>query len=282
MTRIKGEGKIITELPKYKTGKHKNRINWEECKGKYICIEYLGKQFQVLIYDVIKKKVGNQNRLYSYLMTDFEGFRLEGGIRSSSFLAGQFDGILFNYKPNFKRYKINDKGKYIEVNLGVGKYKDMYWIMDNNSKSYELLNSNYYNIKKDNQTYYVNTIHRDIKGINSEAYKDWVIDHLNGNGLDNRDENLIITDGYGNLCNITRATGYHKTESNTYQVTLMKDYPDEKLYRNNPRQATFKTEKEAIEEVKYRREYVLNHRLNFKTKEELDKYLKGVDEFGKV
>ena len=100
--------------------------------------------------------------------------------------------------------------------------------------------------------------------------------NINGNGLDNRSKNLIITDNYGNLSNITKTKGYHKTKSNTYQVTLMRDYPDEKLYRNKPRQATFKTEKEAIEEVEYRREYVLNHRFNFKSKKELDEYLKGV------
>ena len=282
MGRIKTEGKIITELPKYKEGKQKNKINWEECKNKYITIEYIGKQFKVFIYDVIKKKVGNQDRLYTYLMTDFEGFRLEGGIRCSSFLKGQFDGILFNYKPSIKRYTVKDKGEYIEVNLGFGKYKDMYWIMDNNNKSYELLNSNYYSISKDGQTYYVDTIHRDIKGINNKKYDKWVIDHLNGNGLDNRNENLIITDNYGNLCNITKAKGYHKTKSNTYQVTLMKNYPYEVLYRNKPRQATFKTEEEAIEEVEYRRNYVLNHRFKFKTKEELDEYLKGEDSIEKV
>ena len=45
---------------------------------------------------------------------------------------------------------------------------------------------------------------------------------------------------------------------------------------------TITNKEEAIEEVEYRRNYVLNHRFKFKTKEELDEYLKGEDSIEKV
>ena len=115
-------------------------------------------------------------------------------------------------------------------------------------------------------------LHREILGITDSKYSEWFVDHINGDGTDNRLENLVITNHYGNMCN-QKGKGYSKTNSGGFRVQFMKDYPDDRIYNGGVKRPIFKNEQEAIEEVARRRKYILENRLYFKNKEELDEYI---------
>ena len=112
-------------------------------------------------------------------------------------------------------------------------------------------------------------LHRYLLGLIGNKYKNWYVVKNNQNELDNRLENLIITDikgsGLSKKCNngyLKRCDGYRVL------ITVLG-----KSYRKQ-----FKTEQEAKDYIKRIREQGLKERLQFKTKEELDKYLDAYKE----
>lgn len=113
-------------------------------------------------------------------------------------------------------------------------------------------------------------LHRYLFDITDNKYKKWYIDHINGNPLDNRFSNMVITDALGN--GHKNAKGYARRtdvieESYRASITL-----GGKRYSK-----TFKNEQEAIEYVALKRKEFLESRLQFKTREELDVYLKELN-----
>lgn len=175
------------------------------------------------------------------------------------------------------KYEHNIKN---ELDYCVVRVGDKYIKIDNDSEVFNKLRNWKLSIVQFNGKEYVscsnktNTklLHRVLFGLLDTKYNKWQIDHINGDGLDNRMKNLVITNIYGNMCNV-RGKGYNINSSGNYQVRHMSNYPDEKLFENTPRQPVYKVEEEAVREVNRRRKYVMKNRIYFKSKEELDRYI---------
>lgn len=106
-------------------------------------------------------------------------------------------------------------------------------------------------------------LHRYLFNLLDDKYKLWFIDHVNGDELDNRRENLIITDALGNGVN-KKAKGYYKRNGKfRINLTLLG-------VRYNK---TVDTEIEAIELVKKYKCDAMENRIQFNSKEELDEYI---------
>lgn len=107
-------------------------------------------------------------------------------------------------------------------------------------------------------------LHRYLFGLLDKKYKDWFIVKLNRDELDYRINNLVITDVVGNGLTKHINKGYqHRNGKYRVNITLL----------GKPFRKTVDTEEEAIELVKQKREEAMNKRLEFKTREELDRYL---------
>lgn len=110
-------------------------------------------------------------------------------------------------------------------------------------------------------------LHRYIFDIVDNKYKQWYIDHINGDPLDNRICNMVITDSLGNGHKIN-SKGYYKRKDDktgTYRVSIT---VSGKKYNR-----TFKSEQEAINYVTSKKKEFFQNRIQFKSKQELDVYL---------
>jgi hypothetical protein len=107
-------------------------------------------------------------------------------------------------------------------------------------------------------------LHRYLFNLINKKYKNWFVVRLNKDELDDRLENLVITDSVGNGLTKNILKGY-QLRNGKYRVNIL-------LLGKQFRQ-TVKTEKEAIELVKQKREEAVKQRLQFHSKEELDTYL---------
>lgn len=108
-------------------------------------------------------------------------------------------------------------------------------------------------------------LHRFLMDLMNIKYRHWYIDHLDGDGLNNTRDNIVITDAKGNGIN-KQGRGYTKYAENIYQsqfVALDKKYVKR-----------FKTEIEAIEWVASIKKEAMRQRLQFHSRNELDTYLK--------
>ena len=152
------------------------------------------------------------------------------------------------------------------------------FLIDNDERSLKIIKTMRAVVRKTNNKKYVHCgekgLHRILFGITDAKYSTWFIDHINGDGTDNRFFNLVITDHYGNMCN-KKGKGYRKLENGKFGVTYMVDLKFIDIHRNGRKYKVFETEQEAIDEVNRRRNFILENRLSFKTKEELDKYLEN-------
>lgn len=106
-------------------------------------------------------------------------------------------------------------------------------------------------------------LHRYLMGMLDIKYKNWFIDHLDGDGTNNALENLIITDAQGNGIN-KPLKGYAMRfgKWRTGITTFGKSHS-----------ATVDTEEEAIEWIRVKKEQAMKDRIQFKNREELDTYL---------
>jgi hypothetical protein len=107
-------------------------------------------------------------------------------------------------------------------------------------------------------------LHRFLFNLVDHKYRHWYIDHFDGDGLNNIRENMVITDAEGNGINkkgenIEFMNGRYMFRTQTKKITeaVMFDTFDEaKAYKN------------------FIMEKLMSERLQFKSKEELDKYIK--------
>lgn len=110
-------------------------------------------------------------------------------------------------------------------------------------------------------------LHRYILGLLEQKYKHYPVYHINGNPLDNRLENLIITTAEGNgvkSCGIN-IKEIHNKNFIAYRVI--------KIIYGKKYDKTFRTIEEAKEYVKYLENLIDTNRPKYKNKEELDVFL---------
>lgn len=108
-------------------------------------------------------------------------------------------------------------------------------------------------------------LHRFLFDLIDPKYRHWYIDHLDSDGLNNTRENLVITDAQGNGINKNRKD-IKIEDNNTYRCKIVKN--KKKYFK------TFHTYEEAM---KCRDEIIaelMKNRIEFKSREELDEYLK--------
>jgi hypothetical protein len=108
-------------------------------------------------------------------------------------------------------------------------------------------------------------LHRYLFDLLDKKYRNWFVVRLNHDELDDRIENLIITDSVGTGLTKKIEKGYQYRNGN-YRVNIS-------LLGKKFRQTVY-SEQEAIDLVKYKREEAMKQRLQFHSKEELDTYLK--------
>ena len=108
--------------------------------------------------------------------------------------------------------------RYLSIGTERGQYKELQALVDD--EDYELVSTFNWSVSKSNNVIYARTevliqgrrvcffMHRFILGVCSELFTD----HRNGNGLDNRKENLRICDASSNAknrkLNSDNSTGY--------------------------------------------------------------------------
>jgi hypothetical protein len=107
-------------------------------------------------------------------------------------------------------------------------------------------------------------LHRFLFDLTDTKYRHWYIDHLNGDGINNTRDNLVITDAEGNGLNKKREK-IEVCSNNKFQSSIKSNG---KYY--------YKRCDTYDETVKWRDETIkmlLNKRLQFKSKDELDNYI---------
>lgn len=144
-------------------------------------------------------------------------------------------------------------------------------------KKIKLGNWNYYKNSKEYFIGMVNInneitrckIHRYILQLINIEYKDFSVDHLDGNSLNNTKNNLIITDRtYGNNINILgKGFSMDKRNGNLKSVMNLGDLRQSR---------SFDTKQEAITFYNHYKQILLDGRLQWKTKEELDNWLENI------
>jgi hypothetical protein len=108
-------------------------------------------------------------------------------------------------------------------------------------------------------------LHRFLMDLIDPKYRHWYVDHFDSNGLDNTRENIVITDAKGN--------GLNKKRDNI-EMRNGKFIPNMKL-NGKFYYKRFDKYEEAIEWRNSLVDYFMIQRIEFKTKEELDNYLKN-------
>ena len=112
-------------------------------------------------------------------------------------------------------------------------------------------------------------LNRFIFGIQDSKYKVWNVSHDNGDTLDFRRENICITDSSGICLNKPREKYIVANDGR------LKKYRSSIIINKKTYRKSFYTPKEAIEWYDKIKEKALKNRLQFKSKEELDRYLNG-------
>lgn len=107
-------------------------------------------------------------------------------------------------------------------------------------------------------------LHRFLMDLTNPNYRHWYIDHLDGDGLNNTRDNIIITDAQGNGLNKQRTYNYQiENGKYKYMVKTLK-----KVYSKS-----FVTEDEGKVWIDNICDELLRNRIQFKSREELDNYI---------
>lgn len=110
-------------------------------------------------------------------------------------------------------------------------------------------------------------LHRFLLGIDDKKYKNFIVDHKNGDSLDNRLDNLCITNYMGNGTKSKSKWISKHIKDTTISWRVECTIFGKKYYK------LFKTKEEAKEYVEYLKTIIENKKPTWNSKEELDKYL---------
>jgi hypothetical protein len=108
-------------------------------------------------------------------------------------------------------------------------------------------------------------LHRFLMDLIDPKYRHWYVDHFDSNGLDNTRENIVITDAKGNGLNKQRKDVNELKDKYKYSVRTA-DMICHKV---------FKTPEEGREWVESIKKELMKNRIEFKSRKELDEYLKS-------
>lgn len=175
-------------------------------------------------------------------------------------------------KPKKNKYILSEDGKYYVVLCNEIDNKNSFKISVEDKELVEeycwsmhkLKNNKYYIHQSKGGCFY---IHRYLYGLRDEKYMNYYVDHINGDSLDNRRENLIITDKKGNNTNIISKKGYHKTKNGKYRAAISIGEYNSRLSK------VCDTEEEARKWYLDKKQEQMKKRKTWKNKEELDLYL---------
>lgn len=180
---------------------------------------------------------------------------------------------LKNYKPKENRLKneyilSEDKKYYIVLCNKIDSYDNFKISIKDKDK----IDKYYWSISKTfGGKYYVRStiinsqLHRFLFDLQEEKYSDFYIDHLNGDSLDNRIKNLVITDKKGNNTNI-KGKGYYKVKDKYRASISVGEY-------NTKKSKMFSTEEEARMWYLNEKEKEIKNRNIWSNKEQLDAYI---------
>lgn len=112
-------------------------------------------------------------------------------------------------------------------------------------------------------------LHRYLFDIIDNKYKQWYVDHINGNPLDNRFCNMVITDAKGN----GHKTGFDNITKRNIRSDGKISYRVGITLGGNRYDRTFYSLEEAIKNRDMFIKKFFDNRLSFKSREELDRYI---------
>lgn len=263
----KSKNNKIIGLYKARKNKYYGRIQINEIKFVLQAKPYNEALIDLLI---VQKKYGFRHNINLYYLLD-------------NISQDYINNIEKLYDDKFLKYSnkikiVNFKNKYEIINDYVKVYdsKNKCFIIDKENLN-NIKNGNWscYYKKQDNKWYVKGRIikngqvkqvllHRYLKDIIDNKYSLIFIDHLDGNGLNNKLNNLVYTNAHGNSINNygenVRILGNGKY--NAY-ITI-----NRKHYSKN-----FNTYEEAKEWYKNQKDKLMEERLIFNNKEEIDDYI---------
>lgn len=159
----------------------------------------------------------------------------------------------------YKMYDSKDRWCLVDAE-DIDRVKMGNWSLCENGKRYFSGNAN----RKTTR------LHEHIMNLSNIKYSKTFIDHLNGDSLNNKKENLIITDIIGNNINIF-GKGY-TIYNNRYSVFVNLW----NICKSKGVRRSFDNKEDAIKFYLNCKKYLMNGRLQWKTKEELDKWIEDV------
>lgn len=207
-----------------------------------------------LLDDVPESRFNEIEDLISRRMNAQNCHSIKSGNRYELSECGNYYNV---FDKNNRAFKIN-KEHFDLVNSGI------WYVTSKDSEIDKLYVQG--SIIKDGKRLYIR-LHRYLMGLLDKKYKKWFVDHLNGDGTDNRISNLCITNNKGNGVN-------KKIEDLKGYVFRDGKYRARIVTNGKSKSKTFECEQDA--RAWYLNEFSksMMNRIEFKNKSELDDYIR--------